>query len=148
LKAYGDAPLNVNEAVWQTILERESMGAGIENEQLGENIVYDETDLDAEDEDEDEDEDELETEREFLSDISADHHKSPRGSKNHFLFSEHNLAYIPSQNDQGWKLSMSMSWVPRHLLARLRLIGRHWGSHAYVMTILEFSRFRRLLSKS
>ena len=66
-KAYGDAPLNVNESVWQAILDREK--GGKEKELEGENLdmVADETD--GEDEDEEEFE---EFEGEFVSDISGD----------------------------------------------------------------------------
>ncbi|KAH0836566.1 Mak16 protein [Lanmaoa asiatica] len=68
-KAYGDAPLNVNESVWQAILDQEK--AGKEKEMEGErglDMVDDETDG------EDEDEEELEEEfgGEFVSDISGD----------------------------------------------------------------------------
>ncbi|KAG8220851.1 Mak16 protein [Butyriboletus roseoflavus] len=64
-KAYGDAPLNVNESVWQAILDREKGGKEKEverEENLG--MVDDETDG--------EDEDEEEFEGEFVSDISGD----------------------------------------------------------------------------
>jgi hypothetical protein len=61
-RAYGDAPLNVNESVWQAILDREKAGA------LGEEV-----------EDEESEEEELEEEeeegwgaREFISDVSGD----------------------------------------------------------------------------
>jgi hypothetical protein len=60
-RAYGDAPLNVNESVWQAILDREKAGA------LGEEV-----------EDEESEEEELEEEeeegwgaREFVSDVSG-----------------------------------------------------------------------------
>ncbi|KAJ7115804.1 ribosomal L28e protein family-domain-containing protein [Mycena epipterygia] len=68
-KAYGDAPLNVNETVWQTILDREKNG--------GKDMVDTELDMEADETDE-EDEEELEDEadewgdREFVSDISED----------------------------------------------------------------------------
>lgn len=67
-KAYGDAPLNVNESVWQAILDREK--GGKEKEMQGEDwgMVDDETDG----EDEEEDELEGEFEGEFVSDISGD----------------------------------------------------------------------------
>lgn len=68
-KAYGDAPLNVNESVWQAILDREKGEKEKElegEEELG--MVYDETDG----EDEDEEEEEEEFEGEFVSDISGD----------------------------------------------------------------------------
>ncbi|KAG6902341.1 hypothetical protein C0995_001378 [Termitomyces sp. Mi166 len=69
-KAYGDAPLNVNESVWQTILDREKNGA----DQLADG------ELDMEDDETDEDDEELLEEeeegewgeREFVSDISED----------------------------------------------------------------------------
>ena len=70
-KAYGDAPLNVNEEVWQAVLDMEK-GKGKEKAE----------DLDLEDEEsEEEDEEELEGEmedeegwgdREFVSDVSGD----------------------------------------------------------------------------
>jgi len=67
-KAYGDAPLNVNESVWQAVLEREKKGGEVENE--------DELDM-MDDETDDENEEEMEDEdgwgeREFVSDISGD----------------------------------------------------------------------------
>ncbi|KAJ7767447.1 Mak16 protein [Mycena maculata] len=68
-KAYGDAPLNVNETVWQTILDREKNG--------GKDLEEAELDMEADETDE-EDEEELEDEadewgdREFVSDISED----------------------------------------------------------------------------
>ncbi|KAI0791639.1 ribosomal L28e protein family-domain-containing protein [Irpex lacteus] len=65
-KAYGDAPLNVNEDVWREVLDRERASQeGVEIE-------------DEESEEEDEDEEELEEEeegwgdREFVSDVSGD----------------------------------------------------------------------------
>lgn len=64
-KAYGDAPLNVNEDVWRAVLDRERAGQkGVEIE-------------DEESEEEDEDDVELEEEdgwgdREFVSDMSGD----------------------------------------------------------------------------
>ncbi|KAH0582600.1 hypothetical protein H2248_010528 [Termitomyces sp. 'cryptogamus'] len=68
-KAYGDAPLNVNESVWQAILDREKNGA----ETLADG------ELDMQDDETDEDDEELEEEdegewgeREFVSDISED----------------------------------------------------------------------------
>ncbi|KAJ7634176.1 Mak16 protein [Mycena polygramma] len=68
-KAYGDAPLNVNETVWQTILDREKNGGkDLENAEL--DMEADETD----EEDEEELEDEMDEwgDREFVSDISED----------------------------------------------------------------------------
>jgi protein MAK16 len=60
-KAYGDAPLNVNENVWKAILDRESRVVE-GNESL--DMLDDETDEEAEEE--------LEDEREFVSDVSED----------------------------------------------------------------------------
>ena len=60
-KAYGDAPLNVNENVWKAILDRESKVAE-GNESL--DMLDDETDEEAEEE--------LDDEREFVSDISGE----------------------------------------------------------------------------
>ncbi|KAJ6518650.1 Mak16 protein [Mycena sanguinolenta] len=68
-KAYGDAPLNVNETVWQAILDREKNGGkDLEDAEL--NLEADETD----EEDEEELEDEMDDwgDREFVSDISED----------------------------------------------------------------------------
>ena len=68
-KAYGDGPLNVNETVWQAILDRERNGSVVgqrEDEDL--DLVADETDeeiIGNEMEDEWDD-------REFVSDISGD----------------------------------------------------------------------------
>jgi protein MAK16 len=61
-KAYGDAPLNVNESVWQAILDRER------------NAVKDGVELDMVDDETDEEEleEEVEDDREFVSDISGD----------------------------------------------------------------------------
>lgn len=79
-KAYGDAPLNVNESVWQAILDRERIGAGKELEAEAEDgldMVDDETDEDEEG-DWDENEEELEDaeedwgDREFVSDLSGE----------------------------------------------------------------------------
>lgn len=68
-KAYGDSPLNVNETVWQAVLDRERNGSVIgqrEDEDL--DLVADETDEEImENEMEDEWDD-----REFVSDISGD----------------------------------------------------------------------------
>lgn len=69
-KAYGDAPLNVNENVWQAILDREKNG--------GKEKDMTEADLDMmDDETDEEEEEELEEEedwgdREFVSDVSGD----------------------------------------------------------------------------
>ena len=69
-KAYGDAPLNVNESVWQTIMDREKARDKAHKGETDElDMVADETD------DEEEDEEELEEDwddREFVSDISED----------------------------------------------------------------------------
>ncbi|KAG7096703.1 hypothetical protein E1B28_004117 [Marasmius oreades] len=71
-KAYGDAPLNVNETVWQAILDREKRGDKGKGLADGEfDMVDDETDEEDEDELEEEMEDEWGT-REFVSDISED----------------------------------------------------------------------------
>lgn len=73
-KAYGDAPLNVNEEVWQAVLDREKNGGKT-------NVDMDEEGLEMEDEETDEeDEEALEAEmeeegwgeREFVSDVSGD----------------------------------------------------------------------------
>lgn len=66
-KAYGDAPLNVNETVWQAILDREKKAAtGSKEAEL--DMEDDETDEELEDEEEGE----FEDEREFVSDLSGD----------------------------------------------------------------------------
>ncbi|KJA25666.1 hypothetical protein HYPSUDRAFT_133965 [Hypholoma sublateritium FD-334 SS-4] len=68
-KAYGDAPLNVNESVWQAILDRERNGDDLADKE------QDELDLLDDETDEEELEDEMEDEwgdREFVSDISGD----------------------------------------------------------------------------
>ncbi|KAJ8522728.1 hypothetical protein ONZ45_g705 [Pleurotus djamor] len=71
-KAYGDAPLNVNESVWQAVLDMEKNGG--EKSKEGLELEDDETD----EEDEEELEAEMEEEegewgdREFVSDISED----------------------------------------------------------------------------
>ncbi|EIW58715.1 Mak16 protein [Trametes versicolor FP-101664 SS1] len=68
-KAYGDAPLNVNEAVWQAVLDREKgeKGKGKELE-----LEDDETDEEDEEDMEEEEEEEGWGEREFVSDVSGD----------------------------------------------------------------------------
>ncbi|KAH9935878.1 Mak16 protein [Epithele typhae] len=69
-KAYGDAPLNVNEAVWQAVLDRErGEKAGDKGKGKEMDMEDDETD---EDEEELEDEDEGWGEREFVSDLSGE----------------------------------------------------------------------------
>ena len=67
-KAYGDAPLNVNESVWQAILDREKGGKEKEMEREDLGMVDDETD----EEDMEEGELEEEHEGEFVSDVSGD----------------------------------------------------------------------------
>ncbi|CAE6518688.1 unnamed protein product [Rhizoctonia solani] len=64
-KAYGDAPLNVNEEVWKQVLEGEKGKSKLEMED-------DETDEDDEEEEEEEEEEEGLGDREFVSDDSAD----------------------------------------------------------------------------
>jgi protein MAK16 len=75
-KAYGDAPLNVNESVWQSILDQEKKG----KERLQgefEAMIDDETD----EEDADEEfEEEGWGEREFVSDLSGDEDEGSRWS--------------------------------------------------------------------
>lgn len=83
-KAYGDAPLNVNESVWQAILDRERIGTKgdgekeLEAEEGGLDLVDDETDEDEERDWDEEDEEELEDgeedwgDREFVSDLSGE----------------------------------------------------------------------------
>lgn len=62
-KAYGDGPLNVNETVWQAILDRERNASAIGQKEDDLDLVAEETD---------EELDEMEDEREFVSDISGD----------------------------------------------------------------------------
>lgn len=78
-KAYGDAPLNVNEAVWQAVLGREKEGEKGKGKVVDEEMDEDEMeDEESEEEDEEELEREMEEEwdendeREFVSDISGD----------------------------------------------------------------------------
>ncbi|PPQ63308.1 hypothetical protein CVT24_006753 [Panaeolus cyanescens] len=66
-KAYGDAPLNVNENIWQAILDRERTGGQAEAEGDLEELEDEETDEEMEDEMDDDWGD-----REFVSDISGD----------------------------------------------------------------------------
>ncbi|OCH91014.1 Mak16 protein [Obba rivulosa] len=70
-KAYGDAPLNVNEAVWQAVLDRERGADKTKGKDTEGNLdlVDDETDEEEEDELEEE---EGWGEREFVSDLSGD----------------------------------------------------------------------------
>ncbi|KAF4569980.1 hypothetical protein EYR40_008963 [Pleurotus pulmonarius] len=78
-KAYGDAPLNVNESVWQAVLDMEKKGKNKVAAE-GEEELLDGEELEMEDDETDEeDEEELEAEmeeewgdREFVSDISED----------------------------------------------------------------------------
>jgi hypothetical protein len=63
-KAYGDAPLNVNEDVWQQVLDREKAGR--------EGVEMEDEESEEEDEEEVEDEDEGWGDREFVSDVSGD----------------------------------------------------------------------------
>jgi protein MAK16 len=66
-KAYGDGPLNVNETVWQAILNREHNGSVVEHREDEDlDLVADETD-----EEIIEMEDEWDG-RDFVSDISGD----------------------------------------------------------------------------
>ena len=66
-KAYGDAPLNVNEAVWQAVLDHEKKTSGSKDLEAELDMVDDESE-----EDLDEAEYEFEDEREFVSDISGE----------------------------------------------------------------------------
>ncbi|EIW79162.1 Mak16 protein [Coniophora puteana RWD-64-598 SS2] len=65
-KAYGDAPLNVNEDVWKAVLDREREGELEDADELG--LEEDETDG----EDEEELEEEWDEDAEFVSDMSGD----------------------------------------------------------------------------
>ena len=66
-KAYGDAPLNVNETVWQAILDREK---GVKKKEMeGEDLDMVDDETDGEDEEEELEE---EFEGEFVSDMSED----------------------------------------------------------------------------
>jgi protein MAK16 len=66
-KAYGDAPLNVNEAVWQAVLDREKKASKSKDAEAELDLMDDESE-----EDLDEAEYESEDEREFVSDISGE----------------------------------------------------------------------------
>jgi len=66
-KAYGDAPLNVNEAVWQAVLDREKKASSSKDAGAELDMIDDESE-----EDLDEAEYEFEDEREFVSDISGE----------------------------------------------------------------------------
>jgi protein MAK16 len=67
-KAYGDAPLNVNESVWQAILDREKN----RDKGKGKELEMEDDETDEELEDEDELEEEGWGDREFVSDVSGD----------------------------------------------------------------------------
>ncbi|KAL1717221.1 ribosomal L28e protein family-domain-containing protein, partial [Schizophyllum commune] len=66
-KAYGDAPLNVNEAVWQAVLDREKRAEAGDKDEL--ELLDEESEEEMEDEEELED-DEGWGDREFVSDVS------------------------------------------------------------------------------
>jgi len=66
-KAYGDAPLNVNESVWQAVLDREKSENKVVNVEAELDMEDDETDEELEEEAEDEWGD-----REFVSDLSGE----------------------------------------------------------------------------
>ncbi|KAI0349399.1 Mak16 protein [Trametes cingulata] len=72
-KAYGDAPLNVNEAVWRAVLDREK---GEKESEKGKDkeleMIDDETDEEDEEDMEEEEEEEGWGEREFVSDLSGE----------------------------------------------------------------------------
>ncbi|GBE86519.1 ribosomal L28e protein family-domain-containing protein [Sparassis latifolia] len=68
-KAYGDAPLNVNEAVWAAVLDRER---GVEKEKEKEKEGEEELDMVDDETDEEEEEEEGWGEREFVSDLSGE----------------------------------------------------------------------------
>ena len=70
-KAYGDAPLNVNESVWQAVLDREKAENKVGNVEAELDMVDDETDEELEEEAEDEWGD-----REFVSDLSEEEDSS------------------------------------------------------------------------
>lgn len=63
-KAYGDAPLNVNEDVWRAVLDQERAGK--------EGVAIEDEETDEEDEEELEEEDDGWGDREFVSDVSGD----------------------------------------------------------------------------
>jgi protein MAK16 len=64
-KAYGDAPLNVHESIWKTILDRKTNEDRSETQPIGLRLVDDETDEEMEQDVEDEWGD-----QEFVSDLS------------------------------------------------------------------------------
>ncbi|KAG2032273.1 ribosomal L28e protein family-domain-containing protein [Suillus americanus] len=70
-KAYGDAPLNVNENVWQTILDREKSGKEKELNP-GARLDMEDDETDGEEEEEEMEEDWDAEEGEFVSDFSGD----------------------------------------------------------------------------
>ena len=65
-RAYGDMPLNVNEEVWNAVLERERLDAEKEGEEA---VELEEDDDELNEELEDEDEAEFEEEREYVEDL-------------------------------------------------------------------------------
>ena len=70
-KAYGDAPLNVNEDVWQMVLDRER-GVGSSKSKSKE-LTNEELEMEMEDEESEEEmEDEIEGFEEYVSDFSGD----------------------------------------------------------------------------
>lgn len=79
-KAYGDAPLNVNEEVWQAVLDQERKGKDKQKEKLGDEeleLEDDETEEELEEDIDEEDEawgeedgEEGWGDREFVSDVS------------------------------------------------------------------------------
>ncbi|KAI0819656.1 Mak16 protein [Trametes gibbosa] len=71
-KAYGDAPLNVNEAVWRAVLDREKAGEKGKGKDRALEMEDDETDEEEEADMEEEEEEEGWGEREFVSDVSGD----------------------------------------------------------------------------
>ncbi|KAI0091766.1 ribosomal L28e protein family-domain-containing protein [Irpex rosettiformis] len=72
-KAYGDAPLNVNEDVWRQVLDRERAS------QEGVDIEDEESEEEEEDEEELEEEEEGWGDREFVSDVSGDEDEDEDG---------------------------------------------------------------------
>lgn len=71
-RAYGDAPLNVNEAVWRAVLDREKRAAAALKDGEALEGVEMEDDESEEDADEVEEEEEGWGDREFVSDMSGD----------------------------------------------------------------------------
>jgi len=70
-KAYGDAPLNVNEEVWRAVLDREK-GKGKENLKADNELDMEDDETDEEDLEEEMEEEDEWGEREFVSDMSGD----------------------------------------------------------------------------